>query len=98
MIPIRNKTYPSLIISEEKIQILHLDRTGKRASHLAEERLEPSVIVGGEVKDGKKLSQSLLKLFQEAKIDRREVVVGIPENKCYTKILSLPRLSTDELA
>ena len=78
MIALKHKTYPSLIISEEKIQILLLDKTGKRASRLAEERLEPSVITGGEVKNGEKLSQSLLRLFQAAKIDKREVVVGIP--------------------
>jgi len=97
MIALKHKTYPSLIISEEKIQILLLDKTGKRASRLAEERLEPSVITGGEVKNGEKLSQSLLRLFQAAKIDKREVVVGIPENKCYTKILSMPLLRIDEL-
>jgi type IV pilus assembly protein PilM len=90
--------YPSLIISEEKIQVTHLDKTGKRASHLAEERLEPQVIVAGEVKEQQKLSQSLNKLFQVAKISERLVVVGIPENKCFTKVLNLPKLKLSELA
>lgn len=94
----RKNYYPSLIIFEEKIQVILLDESGKRVSRLAEERLEPQVIVAGEVKNPQKLALSLKKLFQVANIRERFVVVGIPENKCFTKVLDLPRLKMNELA
>lgn len=99
MIPTKSKRYyPSLIISQEKIQVIRLDDSGQRISHLAEERLDPQVIEAGEVKDTKALARSLTKLMTGAKIDTPQVVVGIPENKCYTKVLMLPKLKSEELA
>lgn len=98
ILPRRRKIYPSLIISEEKIQVLRLDKEGKRVTHLAEEKLVPSVIVEGQVKNIQSLADSLKRLFQTAKISERLVVVGIPENKCYTKVITLPKLKTNELA
>lgn len=94
----KRKYYPSLIVSQEKIQVIRLDESGKNVSHLAEERLDPKVIEAGEVRDVAKLALSLRKLFGEAKISEPAVVVGVPENKCYTKILELPKLRLDELA
>jgi len=93
----RKKFYPSLIISEEKIQVIRLDETGKRINRLAEERLDPQIIESGEVKDPQKLAKSLRTLFAAAKITENLVVVGIPENKCYTKVLELPKLKFNEL-
>lgn len=90
--------YPSLIISEEKIQVIRLDDSGKKIIHLAEEKLEPKIITAGAVKDPQRLAQSLKRLFQVAKISERFVVVGIPENKCFTKVLNLPKLKMNELA
>lgn len=92
------KNYPSLVISEEKIQVILLDEKRERVLQLAQERLEPQVIVAGEVRDAQKLALSLRNLFKVTKISERFVVVGIPENKCYTKVLALPKLKADELA
>lgn len=93
----KSRNYPSLIISEEKIQVIQLDNSGKKVSQLAEERLPPETIVRGTVKDASRLAESLKKLFGAANIQERLVVVGIPENKCYTKVFDLPKLKIDEL-
>lgn len=93
----RRKTYPSLIISEEKVQVLYLDKSGKKVISLAEVKLDKSVVSAGEVKDQEKLILALRQLFQAAKINERSVVVGIPENKSYTKVINLPKLKAEEL-
>lgn len=93
----RRKTYPSLIITEEKVQVLYLDKSGEKVISLAEVKLDKSVVSAGEVKDQEKLILALRQLFQAAKIDERSVVVGIPENKSYTKVINLPKLKAEEL-
>lgn len=94
----KEKKYPSLIISEEKLQVLSLDHRKEKVESLAQLKLPASLIKSGEVKDEDKLAQAIQELFKSAKIGERFVVVGIPENTSYSKLLTLPSLKADELA
>lgn len=93
----KKKNYTSLFISEEKLQILRLDKKKSKVLGLAEAKLASGIVESGAVKDQEKLAQAIKTLFQSAKFTDRFVVVGIPENKSYTKVLTLPKLKADEL-
>lgn len=93
-----NKTYPSLVISQDKIQLLHLGNKGKKILAIAEEKLEKGTIRAGEVQNSDSLAKSIQKLLLSANLTTRLIVAGLPENKSYTKIIKLPKLKSEELA
>src|SRR4030043_1338735 len=93
----KGKTYTSLFICEEKLQIIRLDKNREKVVGLAEAILPEGIVKAGEVTDPEKLSQAIASLFQSVRLKDHFVVVGIPENKSYTKVLTLPKLKEDEL-
>ncbi len=93
----KKRTYTSLLISEEKIQLLRIDKKKLAVTSLAEAKLNTGLVNSGEVVNQEQLAQAIISLFQSAKLTDRFVVVGIPENKSYTKVLRLPKLKATEL-
>lgn len=94
----QKKTYPSLVISQEKLQLFHLDKSRKKVLTVLEEKLAKDVIKAGEINNLEALINSLKKLLTTAKLKKNLLVVGLPENKSYTKILTLPKLKSHELS
>lgn len=59
------------------------------------------IIVGGEVKNNAAIVKEIKKSMAEAKpfpIAGREVVLSLPESKCFIKVIKMPKLSAEEVA
>src|SRR3989344_5824203 len=56
----------------------------------AEEPVKKGAIIGGKIEDAPLLAQSLKKLQLKARLSRANVIISIPPNLVYTKILTFP--------
>jgi len=96
------KTAVGISVADHVIEIVEL-AGGAKPSIRARNRitLDVGVVVGGAIRDEKKLAEAFGKLFAEAQpvpITRRQVVFGVPEPATYFHIFNAQKISEDFIA
>jgi len=98
---LRPETF-GLDISDLSLKIIKLKKRGKNlvlASYL-EEKIEPGIIKGGEIRDEKKLSgiiKTAVEKVKGEKLKTNYVVVSLPEEKAFLEVIQMPRVSEEDL-
>jgi len=91
-----------LDISDLSLKIIKLKKRGKNlvlASFL-EEKIEPGIIKGGEIRDEKKLSEIIktaVKKVEGEKLKTNYVAVSLPEEKAYLEVIQMPKVPEEDL-
>jgi type IV pilus assembly protein PilM len=91
-----------LDISDLSLKIIKLKKRGKSltlASFL-EEKIEPGIIKGGEVRDEKRLAEIIkeaIKKVKGKKLKTNYVVASLPEEKAYLEVIQMPRVPEEDL-
>lgn len=87
-------------LNNDSIKILQLVRAGKgiHVSGWKRIKLPKGVVDYYEIRDEKKFQETFLAGIKDAqgKIKGREVVVSLPENKVFTRIISVPLMNPEE--
>ncbi|MSR76269.1 MAG: hypothetical protein EXS68_01605 [Candidatus Ryanbacteria bacterium] len=96
------KTAVGISVADHVIEVVEL-AMGKKPSIRARNRtsLDAGVIVGGAIRDEKKLAEAFVKLFAEAKpvpVSGRHVVFGVPESATYFHIFETQKISGEYIA
>jgi len=98
---LRPETF-GLDISDLSLKIIKLKKRGKNlvlASFL-EEKIEPGIIKGGEIRDEKKLSEIIktaVKKVEGEKLKTNYVAVSLPEEKAYLEVIQMPKVPEEDL-
>jgi len=90
------KDFFALSFSDHQVQIAKAVGKGKLKFY-SKKKLEPGVIVRGEIKNEEALQKALAELFHAVKVKDKFVVVGLPEVKAFTRSFKLPLLPLEEL-
>ncbi len=90
-------------IGSSTIKAVELRVGGKRGDefqllNIGSEPLPPEAIVDGAIMDSGAVIDSIQRLFQENRIKTTEVVTGVSGNAVIVKKISLPQMTTEELA
>ncbi len=91
------KNYFSLAVLPYKLQVLQLNSRGDKVIKADEVSLSKEIINDGRVVDPKKLAEIVKKLITKNKIKTKNVVIAIPEEKVFTKIVELPKMKRSEI-
>jgi len=91
------KNYFSLAILPYKVQVLQLNSKGNKIAKADEVKLEKGIIKDSLVVKTEQLTNLIQKVISENKIKTKNVVIGIPEEKVFTKILDLPKMKRSEI-
>ena len=91
-----------LDISDLSLKIIKLK---KRKGFLtlasfSEEKIEPGIIKGGEIRDEKKLSEIIktaVKKVEGEKLKTNYVAVSLPEEKAYLEVIQMPKVPEEDL-
>jgi len=89
-----------LDIGSTSIKVAEVRREGEKF-RLVSAGLTPTSQPGMESeaeKDLVFLATAIKKLHQDAKITNKNVVIALPENKIFSRVITLPQMSDDELA
>lgn len=91
-----------LDISDLSLKIIKLKR--KRGvlnlASFGEEKIEPGIIKGGEIKDEKKLAEIIkesIKKVKGEKLKTKYVIASLPEEKAFLQVIQMPRLPEEDL-
>jgi len=92
-----------LDISDSSIKVAKLKKGGKNfdLACFGEQLLPEGVIVGGEIKDEKILADFIKKALANTKGEKlktKEVVVSLPDEKTFLRVIQLPKMAPEELA
>ena len=92
-----------LDISDSSIKIAKLKRRGNDfdLACFGEELVPKGVIENGEIKDEKALVELIKKALAKVKgekLNTKEVIVSIPDEKTFLRVVQLPKMSSEELA
>ena len=88
-----------LDIGSHKVKIAQVQKTGENY-HLTALGIAPSTLKGvlsDAESDLTQLSTVIKKLYQETKIKTKNVVSALPQDQVFTQVITLPKLSEDEL-
>ena len=91
-----------LDISDLSLKIVKLKKRGQffELDSFLEEKIEPGIIKGGEIKDEKKLAEIIresIKKVKEEKLKTNYVVASLPEEKAFLQVIQMPRLCQEDL-
>ncbi|MBU4351347.1 type IV pilus assembly protein PilM [Candidatus Parcubacteria bacterium] len=92
-----------LDISDSSIKIAKLKQRGKDfdLACFGEQSLPEGVIVGGEIRDEKVLADFIKRAIASTrgeKLKTKEVVVSLPDEKTFLRVIQLPKMTSEELA
>lgn len=62
--------------------------------------IAPGIVEAGEVKDGKKLAEAIRSCIKKAKgqkIEKKYVVVSLPDDKAFLQVIQMPKISEKDL-
>jgi type IV pilus assembly protein PilM len=99
---IGTKTAVGISVSDHVIEVIELamhDKPSIRARNRV--KLDTGVVVGGVIRDEKKLADAFTVLFAQAKpvpVSGRHVVFGVPEAATYFHIFNAQKISADAIA
>jgi Tfp pilus assembly protein PilN len=91
------KAFVSLFFVANRLEILKLNSSKKKAEVFATIDLPQGLIVNHEVKDTNALAEILKKLWKKLHIREKSVGIVVPEFSTFTKVLMLPKLEMSEL-
>jgi len=91
-----------LDISDLSLKIVKLKKRGNfwGLVSFGEEKIEPGIIKGGEIKDEKRLVEVIkeaIKKVKGKKLKTNYVVASLPEEKAFLQIIQMPRLPEEDL-
>ena len=91
-----------LDISDLSLKIVKLKKRGQffELDSFLEEKIEPGIIKGGEIKDEKKLAEIIresIKKVKGEKLKTNYVVASLPEEKAFLQVIQMPRLPEEDL-
>ena len=91
-----------LDISDLSLKIVKLKKRGQffELDSFLEEKIEPGIIKGGEIKDEKKLAEIIresIKKVRGEKLKTNYVVASLPEEKAFLQVIQMPRLPEEDL-
>ncbi len=91
-----------LDISDLSLKLAKLKKKGKSFQLLSwgEQSLHSGIIENGEVKDEGLLTENIIKLlskYSDRKIKNKNVIISLPEKKCFIKIIKMPKMTEKEL-
>jgi len=92
-----------LDFSDRSIKVAQFCREGKRLKlrSYGKRQIPDGIVSGGEIKDGAALVREIKESMKRAKpypIAGKEVVLSLPESKCFIKVIKMPKLSPGEIA
>jgi type IV pilus assembly protein PilM len=89
-----------LDIGTTAVRLVELKGTGtpRQLAKYAYVPLDPKLALSDSKADQDKLAQVIAQLVAQARLDTKNVAVGIPSNKVFTTVADVERLSNDELA
>ena len=91
-----------LDISDLSLKIIKLKKRGKflTLASFLEEKIEPGIIKGGEIRDEKRLAEIIkeaIKKVREEKLKTNYVVASLPEEKAYLEVIQMPKVPEEDL-
>lgn len=88
-----------LEISEASVKLAQLKKKGQRFSIVRYRRAQipEGIITKGEIKDKERLAEIIKSAAQQARISTPWVVLSLPSEKTYFKVLSLPPMPKEEI-
>jgi len=91
-----------LDISDLSLKIIRLKKRGKSLTlaSFGEEKIKPGIIQAGEIKDEKKLAETIKKAVKSAKgekIKTKYAIASLPEEKAFLQVIQMPRMSEEDL-
>ena len=91
-----------LDISDLSLKIVKLKKRGNfwGLVSFGEEKIEPGIIKGGEIKDEKRLVEVIkeaIKKVKGKKLKTNYVVASLPEEKAFLQVIQMPRLPEEDL-
>ncbi len=91
------KDYFSLAILSHKLQLVVLNSKGNKVLKAIEQQISPEIINVSEVVDIDKLASLITQILQKNSIKQEKVIVGIPEEKVFTKVITFPDIKLNEI-
>lgn len=92
----KKQDYFALSFSDNQLQLAQADGKGRVRISL-EKDLPPGIIERGTIKKREELTSIVADFLKSAKLKHRFVVVGLPEVRAFTRVLTLPPLRLEEL-
>jgi len=91
-----------LDISDLSLKIIKLKKRGESLTlaSFGEKEIKPGIIQAGEIKDEKKLAETIkeaIKSVKGEKIKTKYVVASLPEKKAFLQVIQMPRMSEEDL-
>ncbi len=91
-----------LDISDLSLKIIKLKKRGKplTLASFLEEKIEPGIIKGGEIRDEKRLAEIIkeaIKKVRGEKLKTNYVVASLPEEKAYLEVIQMPKVPEEDL-
>ena len=91
-----------LDISDLSLKIVKLKKRGQffELDSFLEEKIEPGIIKGGEIKDEKKLAEIIresIKKVKGEKLKTNYVVASLPEEKAFLQVIQMPKIPEEDL-
>jgi type IV pilus assembly protein PilM len=91
-----------LDISDLSLKIVKLKKRGKffDLASFGEEKIEPGIIKGGEVKDEKRLAEIIREAVKKVKGERlktKYVIASLPEEKAFLQVIRMPKMPEEDL-
>jgi len=91
-----------LDISDLSLKIIKLKKRGKflTLASFLEEKIEPGIIKGGEIRDEKRLAEIIkeaIKKVKGEKLKTNYVVISLPEEKAYLEVIQMPKVPEEDL-
>jgi len=91
-----------LDISDLSLKIIKLEKKGKKftLASFGEEKINPGIIKGGEIRDEEQLSKIIKEALTKVKgqkLKTKYVVASLPEEKAFLQVIQMPRLSEEDL-
>jgi len=91
-----------LDISDLSLKIIKLKKKGQffDLAAFGEEKINPGIIKGGEIKDEKALSEVIKEALTKVKGEKlktKYVVASLPEEKSFLQVIQMPRMSEEDL-
>jgi type IV pilus assembly protein PilM len=83
-----------------KIAQFHRHEGRLKLKSYGKREIPDGIVVGGEVKNGAALVREIKESMSKAKLSpvtTKEVVLSLPESKCFIKVIKTPSLSDDEI-
>lgn len=88
-----------LDIGSSSVKVVQLEQQGEKFKLLAAGiSTSPARLATGTEQDIVSLAESIKKLISDTKVSSREVNISLPESQVFTRLISLPNLTDEEVA